>query len=73
MEIIDPIVEVEKYDGIKIMKNIERAMRNCYRTEGSITDDSYKRLLAKSINSGHGSVMEHEKITVRFISDIRGI
>ena len=27
MEIIDPIVEVEKYDGIKIMKNIERAMR----------------------------------------------
>ena len=50
MEIIDPIVEVEKYDGIKIMKNIERAMRNCYRTEGSITDDSYKRLLAKSIN-----------------------
>ena len=60
-----PQVYVEQIEPIKIMKNIERAMRTCYRTEGSITDDSYKRLIAKSINSGHGSVMEHEKITVK--------
>ena len=70
MIIIEPWIEVEPFDGKKIMKNIERAMRNCYRTEGSITEDSYKRLLAKSINSGHESVMEHEKITVRFTTDI---
>lgn len=60
-----PQVYVEEINPIRIMKNIEKAMRTCYRTEGSITDDSYKRLIAKSINSGHGSVMEHEKITVK--------
>ena len=29
MEIIEPKVEVENYDGIKIKKNIERACRTC--------------------------------------------
>lgn len=42
MKIIDPMVEVENYDGLKIMKNIERACRTCYRSEGNITDTSYK-------------------------------
>lgn len=70
MKIIDPVIEVENYDGIKIMKNIERACRTCYRSEGNITDDSYKNLLKNCINRGHESVLEHEKITVRMICDI---
>ena len=70
MKIIDPIIEVEKYDGIKIMKSIERACRNCYRSEGAITDTSYKALIKNCINRGHESVLEHEKITVRITSDI---
>ena len=70
MKIIDPMIEVENYDGIKIMKNIERACRTCYRSEGLITNDSYKRLLTNCINRGHESVLEHEKITVRMICDI---
>ena len=61
----NPLVEVEKFDGMKIMKNIERAMRTCYRSEGSITDDSYIRLLKMAIDSGHESVLEHEKISVK--------
>ena len=61
----NPLVEVEKFDGMKIMKNIERAMRTCYRSEGSITDDSYFRLLKMAIDSGHESVLEHEKISVK--------
>ena len=32
MKIIEPLIEVEKFDGIKIMKNIERACRTCYRS-----------------------------------------
>lgn len=64
MKIIEPLVEVENFDGLKIMKNIERAMRVCYRSEGLITDDSYKRLLKTAVESGHGSIMEHEKISV---------
>lgn len=70
MKVIEPKVEVEEFDPIKIMKHIERAMRNCYRTESSITNDSYKRLIAKAINSGHGSIMEHEKITVKLTCDV---
>ena len=48
MKIIEPLIEVEKFDGIKIMKNIERACRTCYRSEGMITEDSYKKLLNNS-------------------------
>ena len=70
MKIIKPVIEVENYDGIKIMKNIERACRTCYCSEGNITDDSYKNLLKNCINRGHESVLEHEKITVRLTCDI---
>ena len=45
MKLIDPVVYVEEYDGKKIMQRIERACRICYRSEGLITDDSYKKLL----------------------------
>lgn len=60
-----PQVFIEPYNPLKIMRNIERAMRTCYRSEGTMTEDSYKRLLGMAITSGHESVMEHEKITVR--------
>lgn len=70
MKIIDPIMEVEKYDGLQIMKNIERACRTCYRSEGLITDESYKSLIKNCINRGHESVLEHEKITIRMTCDI---
>ena len=70
MKIIEPWIEVEQFDGKKIMKNIERACRTCYRSEGLITEDSYKKLLNNCINRGHESVLEHEKITVRMQCDI---
>lgn len=70
MNIIKPKVEVEPFNGIKIMKNIERACRTCYRSEGNITEDSYKKLITNCINRGHESVLEHEKITIRLTCDI---
>lgn len=70
MRLIQPKIEVENYDGLQIMKNIERACRTCYRSEGLITNDSYKKLLNNCINRGHESVLEHEKITVRMTCDI---
>lgn len=70
MLIVKPKIEVEKFDGIQIMKNIERACRTCYRSEGNITEDSYKNLLRNCINRGHESVLEHEKITVRMLCSI---
>ena len=70
MKIVEPWIKVENIDGIKIMKRIERACRTCYRSEGNITEDSYKNLLKNCLNRGHESVLEHEKITVRVYGDI---
>ena len=70
MKIVEPWIQVENFDGKQIMKNIERACRTCYRSEGLITEDSYKKLLKNCINRGHESVLEHEKITIRMICDI---
>ena len=70
MILIQPKIEVENYNPIQIMKNIERACRTCYRSENFITEESYKKLLKNCINRGHESVLEHEKITVRMTCDI---
>ena len=70
MEIIKPWIEVEDFNGVDIMKKIEKACRTCYRSEGNITEDSYKRLLTNCINRGHESILEHEKITIRMCCDI---
>lgn len=70
MQIVAPYIQVEKVDGKKIMRNIERACRTCYRSEGKITEESYKTLLKNCITRGHESVLEHEKVTVRMYCDL---
>ena len=70
MRIVEPWIKVEKIDGKKIMKRIERACRTCYRSEGKIGEDTYKNLIKNCITRGHESVLEHEKVTVRIYSDI---
>ncbi|MCI8654726.1 MAG: FAD-dependent thymidylate synthase [Clostridia bacterium] len=70
MRLVEPWIKVERIDGKKIMKRIERACRTCYRSEGNITEDSYKNLLKNCITRGHESVLEHEKVTVRIYSDV---
>lgn len=70
MKIVEPWIKVEKIDGKKIMKKIERACRTCYRSEGNVTEESYKNLLKNCITRGHESVLEHEKVTVRIYNDI---
>ena len=70
MEIIEPLIEVENYDAIKILKNIERACRTCYRSENLIDENSYMKILKNCIDRGHESILEHEKVTVRFKCDV---
>lgn len=70
MRLVEPWVKVEKFDGKQIMKRIERACRTCYRSEGKITEDSYKNLIKNCLTRGHESVLEHEKVTVRIYNDI---
>lgn len=70
MKIIEPKIIVESKDYVKLMKNLERACRTCYRSEDKIVEDSYKTLLKNCINRGHESILEHEKITIQMICDI---
>ena len=70
MRLVEPWIRVENFDGVKIMKRIDRACRTCYRSEDKISEESYKNLLTNCLNRGHESVLEHEKITVRIYSDI---
>lgn len=73
MRIIQPKVEVmsEIYPDI-ILKNLERYGRVCYKSENKITEDSANSFIQMLIGRGHESVLEHEKITVKFICD-RGV
>jgi thymidylate synthase (FAD) len=59
-------------DNFTILKNIEIAGRTCYKSEEKITEDSAGKFVEMVIKCGHLSVIEHEKITVRFIFD-RGV
>ena len=53
MILVQPKIEVENYNPIQIMKNIERACRTCYRSEDLITEESYKKLLKNLPKQSH--------------------
>ena len=73
MRIIEPSVEImDKLDGKEMIRKIELAGRVCYKSEGRITEGSAEKFIKALIKRGHESVLEHEKITVRFICD-RGV
>ncbi len=73
MRVIEPSYIIEdELDPQRMMKTIERAGRTCYKSEGNISEGSAEKFIANIIGRGHESVIEHEKITVRFICD-RGV
>lgn len=73
MEIQKPSFVIEdKVDGRKILRNLERYGRLCYKSENRITQRSARKFVATLLKSGHESVIEHEKVTVRIICD-RGV
>ena len=72
MKIIEPSFEIMPVNGEEILKNIERAGRTCYKSEDKINADSARKFVAGIIKSGHESVIEHEKVTVRITCD-RGV
>lgn len=67
MKIIKPSVEmVNLVDGVTLCKHIEKAIRVCYKSEDKITEDSYKALIKRMIDSHHYSTLEHGSITAKF-------
>jgi len=69
-EILTPISD----DGIEELKQIERAARTCYKSEGKITEDgeSAKKVVSMLISKGHEAMLEHSQLSVKFITD-RGV
>lgn len=73
MKIIRPSFELlGRIDPKEIMSHIESYGRVCYKSEGVIGEITAEPFVRKIIESGHESVIEHEKITVKIICD-RGI
>lgn len=73
MRIIEPSHEfLEDFDGVSMVKSIERMGRICYKSEGAITETSYRKFLQNLIARGHESVIEHGKVSVLIICD-RGV
>lgn len=75
MKIIKPSYEImSKINGSEMLRAIEIAGRTCYKSEDKITEDSAKKFVKKLLSTKpkHESVLEHEKITVKFIFD-RGV
>jgi len=78
VDIIRPWARIEDdFDGMEMLKRIERAGRTCYKSEDKATEDSairfVKRILTPdSSGARHESVIEHEKVTVRIVCD-RGV
>ena len=69
-EILTPISD----GGIEELKQIERAARTCYKSEGKITKDgeSAKKMVEMLIKKGHEAMLEHSQLSVKFITD-RGV
>lgn len=73
MRIVEPSFEIlGAPNPSAILKNIEEFGRVCYKSEDNITLDSAVPFIRRILKSGHESVIEHEKISVRIICD-RGV
>lgn len=59
-------------DAQAIYSAIERAGRTCYKSESKIAEGTAERFVRMILGRHHESVIEHEKLTVRFATN-RGV
>jgi thymidylate synthase (FAD) len=73
MNIIGPSFEIlDVIDAQSVLKKLEEIGRVCYKSEARMTDTSAGQFISMILKSGHESVIEHEKLSVRLICD-RGV
>lgn len=72
MRIVEPRVILEDLDGLKVIRNIERAGRTCYKSESRMTTETAGPFIKNALKRGHFSIIEHEKASARIICD-RGV
>lgn len=72
MRLIDQSVEVlyprTLEEGTDELKRIETAGRNCWRSEGRITDESYRTFIANLLKRGHESPLEFGHIMLKLVT-----
>lgn len=68
MKLIKPSFEIlDQQCGLEgIYKQIEIAGRTCYKSEDKITEDSAKGFVERMIKSGHGAMLEHGTVYLKF-------
>lgn len=74
MRLIRPyyVIRTDLSNSVELLMSLEDAGRTCYKSEDTITKDSFRPFIEKIIRSGHESVIEHGMLSVRFVCD-RGI
>ncbi|WP_071705858.1 FAD-dependent thymidylate synthase [Murdochiella vaginalis] len=73
MQIIPPSIEIlGNPDPRQMLRNMEAAGRVCYKSEANIKENTAGPFLRRLVQSGHESVIEHEKLSVKIICD-RGV
>lgn len=75
MKIIAPSVELLGYSKLiadnseeSPMKLLELAIRNCYKSEDKITEDSWQKIIKTILDNNHTSTLEHVSFTFRIIT-----
>ena len=69
IRLVKPSFQILTHIDSNILKRLELCARTCYKSEDLITDVSAEKLIRHIINRGHHSVLEHESVQVRFISN----
>ena len=71
MRLIKPSFEIKDQEsGLSgIYKQIEWAGRHCYKSLDKITEDSAKYFVDRMIKSGHGAMLEHGTVYLKFYHD----
>lgn len=66
------IIPITPLNGQAILKRIEEIARTCYRSEDKITADgeSAKKIVLALSQAGHGAMLEHATISMRYVSNI---
>lgn len=69
MKVIQQSYEIltDLSDSAKILKDIERVGRVCYKSESNITQDSYIKFCKMLRDRGHEAMIEHSQLSVKFI------
>lgn len=71
MKVVEQKVEIigcsgMDVDGQAVIKHLEQVGRTCYKSHNRIKEGSAEKFVNGIVKSGHGSIVEHANVTVKF-------